>query len=315
MSAYVELLPPGCGPDDPRWHELRRQGVSASEVAAVLGISPWQSPFSVYWQKVNGWATDGDEIMNTGSHLEASIAEWWAGRHPDVVVRPAGLYASAERPWQLATPDRLVRTYARPGVTVLSAVLECKWVVYSWDGWGTPGTDQIPVYYRAQVLQQIDVMGVDLAHVAALGPDGFREYGPIRRDEKDLRVMRASGEAFMRRIKNGDAPDLDAHHATLSTLRALHPSVGDYDVEVPVELAEGYRRARALRTHADKLVDAYEARIRAAIGDGRRAVCGGRLVASRSVYEQSGDTAELTALEGDWPTVDRLNPGRAGSYE
>jgi hypothetical protein len=61
-------------------------------------------------------------------------------------------------------------------------------------------------------------------------------------------------------------------------------------------------------------VDRYEARIREAIGDGRRAECNGKLVASRSVYDQSGDTAELSALDGDWPTVNRLNPGRSASY-
>jgi hypothetical protein len=126
--------------------------------------------------------------------------------------------------------------------------------------------------------------------------------------------MREAGARLMARLAADDAPPLDGHSATIATLKTLHPTVQDITVDVPVELAEGYRRARALRRRADALVDRYEARLRAAIGDGRRAMCGGRLVASRSVYDQSGDSAELTALEADWPTTDRLNPGRAASY-
>jgi predicted phage-related endonuclease len=28
------------------WHEARRSRLGGSEIAAVLGLSPWQSPFS-----------------------------------------------------------------------------------------------------------------------------------------------------------------------------------------------------------------------------------------------------------------------------
>lgn len=348
MTAAVELLPPAeATPDSERWHELRRAGITASEIAAVLGISPWQSAFGLYWAKANGWRTDDNEIMSTGRHLEDAIADWWmAEQDPleNLVAARAGLYAHPDRPYQLATPDRLIhevcpccsdgrcscglygncsdcRNTGLGGPA--HALLECKWVAYSWDGWGEPGTDAVPVYYRAQCLWQLDVLGVDEVHVAALGPGGFRAYGPIRRDEKDLRVMRAAGAAFHARLQAGDPPDIDGHTATVAALKKLHPSVGDGPVEVPVVLAEGYRRARALRKAADGHVDRYEARLRAALGDTyARAECGGRLVASRSVY----DTAriDVTALRKDLPevaeqytaksTTDRLNPGRADSY-
>lgn len=339
----VELLPPGAGPEDDRWHELRRAGVTASEIAAVLGISPWESAFSLYWRKVNAWRTDDNEFTSAGRHLEDAIADWWfAACDPleNVVPGPAGLYAHPERPWQLATPDRLIQMpcdwcdaagerldprtgdyedcqgcggTAAAGPPV--ALLECKWVAYSWDGWGEPGTDEIPVYYRAQALWQLDVLGVDEVHFAVLGPGGFRAYGPVRRDEADLEVMRKAGAEFFARLESGDAPDLDGHSATISALRKLHPSVGEGDVEVGVELAEAYRQARADKKDAEARVDHCEAQIRAALGSTyNRAVVGKKLVASRSVYDQSGDSAELTALEDDWPVVDRLNPGRATSY-
>ena len=60
--------------------------------------------------------------------------------------------------------------------------------------------------------------------------------------------------------------------------------------------------------------DRYEARARATLGNARRLVCNKHLVCSRSIYDQSGDTAELLALDGEESTVDRLNPGRTASY-
>lgn len=326
MSAVL-LCPPGT--DEAAWLEARRAGIGASEIAAVLGISPYASPFSLYWSKVNGWEIEDTEDMEAGRRLENAIADWAADvidPNEQLVIHPAGLYGSTERPWQIATPDRLIcdgqlhddpfpgdPTYEHEHPTCnVMAVLEVKHP-YSWDGFGEDGTDEIPVYFRTQLLQQIDVMEVDEGYLAAYCNHQLRVYR-IRRDPKDIATMRAAGAAFWQRLVDGVVPDVDSHSATASTLRRLHPSVEDIDVDVPVALAEGYRRARALRARIEKTVDRYEARIRAAIGDGRRAMCNGKLVASRSVYDQSGDTAELGALDGDWPTVNRLNPGRSASY-
>lgn len=333
MAAVMLVGPDEVAARSPEWLAARRLGVSASDIAAVLGLSPWQSPFSLYWSKVNGWEADENPDMYTGRMVEPAVASWFAHEHAELMVRPGGFYASSVRPWQLVTPDRLLyvpcigcdgtgrdKFVGMPicpdcdgcGVkhgTEPVAVLECKWVAYSWDGWGEPGTDDVPIYYRTQVLQAIDVMGVDEGHLAALGPDGFRSY-LIHRDEKDLRVMREAGRRFHERLLAGEPPPLDdAHTATLRTLKRLHPSIDPDvdDAQVDVDLAEGYRRARAARARAESLVDRYEIRLREAIGDGRRAMCNNRLVASRSVYD-------VKPHWRDGHTVDRLNPGRAVSY-
>lgn len=335
MPDPIELLPPGTGPHDERWHELRRAGVTASEIAAVMGLSKWDSPFSLYWKKVNGWATEDSDVMSTGRHLEPSIADWWfAECDPleNVVPGRAGLYAHPERPWQLATPDRLIqlpcdwcdaageRVDPRTGDYVDCqgcggtaaagppiALLECKWVAHSWDGWGEQDTDDIPVYYRAQCQWQLDVLGVDEVFVAALGPGGFRAYR-VQRDETDLKLMRAAGAAFHQRLVEQDPPDLDSHSATLGALKRLHPSVGDGEVSVTADLAEEYRQARTAKKAAEVRVDACEVLIRAALGsEFNRAVCNGKSVASRSVFDRKGFYVEPT-------TIDKLTPGRAESY-
>jgi putative phage-type endonuclease len=336
-SAYVELLTPKqATPDNPQWHKLRREGVSASEIAAVVGISPWESPFSLYWSKVNDWHQAENAYMSAGKRAESVIADWYADEHPEVVVRRSGLYANAERPWQLATPDRLVYRLCSTcggsallgeldgdglgfcpscadGTGDLVVLLECKYEVYSWDGWGEDGTDDIPVHYRAQALWQLDVMGVDEVHVAAWHGADFRCYR-VRRDEKDLRIMRAAAQRFLDQLAAGEPPDINSHTATVGALKRIHPSIEDRDIEVTAEFAEGYRRARQLARRTENVLDRYEARARELLGNGRRLVCNGHLVCSRSIYDQSGSMVELDSLDADPPTVDRLNPGRATSY-
>jgi hypothetical protein len=74
----VELLPPAeAVHGNERWYELRRAGVTASEIAALMGISPYESPFNLYWSKVNDWRWDGNEYTSAGRHLEDAIADWW----------------------------------------------------------------------------------------------------------------------------------------------------------------------------------------------------------------------------------------------
>lgn len=298
--------------DREAWLAARREGIGASEIAAVMGISPWESPFSIFWRKRNGWDIAPTEIMETGTRLEPAIADWWAHEAMedgwDVV--PGGLYQHDDREWQLATPDRLVIAgdvlcvcdYGVPKPCTCDdpfAVLECKWVAHSWDGWGEPGTDEIPVHYRAQVLWQCDVMDLTEWHVAALGPGGFRAYhGEV--DEDELKLMRAAGAEFMRRLAEDYPPPLDSHSATLATLKRLHPDLEDVEVEVSLAASHEYLEACASLRIAETRKDAAEIRLRAEMGNARRAVFDGERVTTRVISEIAESTRLVKAHRRDY---------------
>lgn len=286
------------------WHEARRKGIGASEIAAVLGISPWESPFSLYWRKANGWEANLSAEMEWGTRLESAIAAKYADVHPEFSVQPTGLVHGVE-PWMLATPDRVLFDAENWQVAPTSyaiGALELK-TGHRDDGWGEPGTAEIPVHYRAQAQWQMLVLDVQWVDVAVLvGGSDYREYSVLR-DERDIAVMVEAGRRFMARLESGDPPPLDDHYATLVTVKRLHPDLDDMDVEVDRAVATGYRRACEMERKAKSAKARYEILVRDQMGRARRATSGGAFVASRSIYT----VAEHSVREH---SVDRLNPPR-----
>lgn len=132
MTAKL-ILPHDAERDE--WLEARRAGVTASEVAAVLGLSKYESPRSLYHRK-RGEIPDEDDndAMKWGRRLEAPIADEFADRHPELTAELGGLYVNLDRTWQMATPDRLLYEY--DGVVDVEVLCGCEMHI---DGMPAPG--------------------------------------------------------------------------------------------------------------------------------------------------------------------------------
>lgn len=300
MTAKL-ILPHDAPPAE--WLEARRAGVTASEIAALMGISPYESPLSLYHRKIGDLGEQPDtDAMSLGRYLESWVAGWFEQRHPEFLLGPSGLYANTDRPWQLATPDRPLYERAHvDGSAHEGAVstLECK-TDASYDGWGDDGSDDIPAHYRAQTLWQMDVLGLSEVRVACLFLHSrtVREYVIARDDqaERDLELMRHEAETFLHRLDQGDPPPVDSHPATTDTLKALHPDVDDVAAYIPKTLAEDYQRARRSHARAEKRKKLIENRMRDRMGRARYAFHGDQQIATRSVFpRQSVDTKRLKA--------------------
>lgn len=324
----AELIP---AKDEAEWLAARRQGITASEIAVVMGLSSWSSPYALYHQKLGILPPVEDSpAMERGRVLEPYIAGKFAQAHEDDFLLFGDgrqLFAHDERKWQLATPDRLIADDMRfdfDGDDVIEvfepvAVAEFK-TASSMDEWGEPGTDEIPVHYRAQVLWQMDVMGVHKAHVAVLdiGRWQVREYviehgsTPEEADGDDasecdiccdILMMRDAGREFLGRIGRQDPPDVDWRPATAYALKQLHPSLEARNVVVPGSLAKRYRAACKAVKSAEQRKRLAENLLRARMGTAQAAYDGatGQVLATRQVYDVAAKTIERKAF-----TVDKL---------
>ena len=69
-------------PGSPQWHEQRRAALGGSEIAAVLGLSPFESKFAL-WHRKAGLTEPIDDSpeMEWGRRLEAAIRDKWLDDH------------------------------------------------------------------------------------------------------------------------------------------------------------------------------------------------------------------------------------------
>lgn len=271
----TEIMPPDAY-RTPEWYEARQATISASEIAAVMGLSPWMSPFDLWWLKRTGDDSNGETSgMRRGLRLESLVLDDFRDAHPEFCVMPAGLILNNERPWQACTPDGLVYeepyAYADPDEDKEPVgVIEAKT-----DGdasaWGEEGTDEIPVKYRCQVLWQMDALGLNVAYVPMWLGTNYREY-VVEFHEADVMLMRAEAEKFLTSVREDRQPDIDGHVATGRRLKRLHPELVDDEISVPLTVVRQYQAARRLKKAAEERMRLAENRVRAALGPASHAV-------------------------------------------
>lgn len=288
MSAAAELVG-HFEPGSPEWHAARADGLGGSEIAAVLGLSPFESRFSLWHRKTGlAGAVEETEQMRAGRYFENGIAQWFADEHPKLRVRRTGTWRNRERPWQIANPDRI--STGPDG----REVVEIK-NVYDADGWGEPGTDEVPVYYRAQVLWYLDVLGLSRARFAiAVAGCAFREY-VVNYSAAEAAILRREGAEFLRTVRESERPSIDEHGETYQVIREMHPDIDPAQVEIPAAIAAQFRTAHATYSAAKAEKQAATSAVADAMGTARRAFCDGEQIAMRQA--RGGGTPFVVATK------------------
>ena len=285
-------------PGSDEWHAARANGLGGSEIGAVLGLSPYDSMFSLYHRKKGMLADKAvNAQMSWGTRLEPVIAAKFLEDHPEYIPCGSSTYRHADRPWQIANPDLLLEPdhdchLVCEGDVLPPALLEVKTAMFA-DEWGPAGSDVIPARYRCQVLWYLDVMGLDLGYVAVLisGSD-YREY-TIRPEPGEIEYIRDAGAAFMLRLNDDSRPDIDSHSQTFTAIREMHPEISGNDVELDRPLAYDYCAARRDLDAAKAEEYRTKSLVSDALGDGRRATYLGKTIATRQA--KAGGTPYLVA--------------------
>lgn len=270
MSAYTEIV----AYDAPReeWLAARQTGIGSSDMAGVLGQSNWQSPYSVWFSKVGTIIDEApSEQMLWGIRLEPVICEaWW--EKTGVPIKRVGLCRNAERPWQIATPDRL---------TGDGGLLETKNVnafnADEWDG------DTIPLKYLIQVTHQMDTLGVNHGYLAVLIGGAELLTFEVTPDPSIVGVIRERGAAFWELVKAQTPPETDGSDATTKALKARWvPSDGEVAVLDPswLERIDWRVHHKAEIAENEAACKETENALRAALGSATHAVINGAVVAT-----------------------------------
>lgn len=282
MTVTVQPAPTVLGhftPGSPEWHAARAQGVGGSEIAAVIGLSPYESRFSL-WHRKQGLVSPVEENpqMYWGTRLEPAICDEFALRRPTWRVTPSPTFAGPGRPWQIANPDRLIVDQFGAPVEVFEAK-----TARDDEGWGEEGTDEIPVHYRCQCLWYLDTLGLTTCHLGVLiAGSEYREY-QVTYDADEAMILREAGERFVRTVLDGERPNIDGHSATYQAIRELPDGLDDYHVEISPDLRDRFHAAQDASWAAEDELTECKSRLLDAIGTGRRANVDAKRVATRTV--------------------------------
>jgi putative phage-type endonuclease len=260
--------------------------VSASKVAAIVGLSPWESPRSV-WHLLRGEVPSDDgrngAAKSRGQYLENGILDWWAHQHPE---RSAGRrqYYRTLGDWAAATPDLYSAfAYDDEGRKYRDPVVVDAKTSRDDDAWGVPGTDEVPAYYAAQMQWQMHVTGARRGYIALLTSRlDLREY-VIEYDATTAQGLERICREFWDSTRDVNAaPPVDDSVATFQTLKRLHP---DIDATAAVELDEDTARQFVAATTGLKAAEAADRLARSTaldlMGDARLATYDGAVIARR----------------------------------
>lgn len=154
--------------DTPEWLEERRKSLGASEVAAVMGLSPWNTPLDIYKSK-QGIDTDFDPVLSMIGHESEAIVARWIEEYSGIGLKlESGFMArSTLQPYLHASFDRIVQ---EPEFLTIQIKTAHQYSAHKWD-------EGIPTDIRIQVQAEMFVAGTHKALVVVwIGGRQFRSF-------------------------------------------------------------------------------------------------------------------------------------------
>jgi putative phage-type endonuclease len=255
------------------WHEWRREGIGGSDIAALVGLSKYASPTSLFYEKtgqVEGDRTD-TERQRIGRRMEQVLAQEFTDRTGLYCIRQQTLWSHPDYPFARCTVDAIANDTEDPDdfhdTTNLGTVQ------FKTDGrFGWP--DGVPPNIRAQCVWEMGVTGLSMSWLVVMFA-GFRvEVFELPLDDdaaSDWRFMLDAASRFWtHHVLTGDPPPVDDHPATTEALEAVHePDPGsllDADDDTR-RLVDAVRIAQQQTKAAKAVEDTLRNELRAVLGD------------------------------------------------
>ena len=284
------------------WVEKRKGKISASNVAAILGLKPFGKTPIDAWQQIMGYAPPAPDkpAFRMGRKVESVIAELYAEEAGVELVTLKDPMIHPLLPWLCGTPDRLILGQPKG--------LEIKNVgQHMARGWGEPGTDEIPDYYLTQVAIYMAITGYDAFDVVASLAGAYPVVYPVCRDEElENKILKALDEWYVLHIAGNTPPEPDGTSNYTEYLKHRWPRnekpLRTADPMIELAMAN-LDEARRDCNEAEERKALYENTIKAYIGDadGVQGGCGSitwKAAKDSKKVDYEGITSLLFKLSG-----------------
>lgn len=283
------------------WLSLRAiLGIGGSEVAPILGISQYETPFSIWKKKVSDEINlDENDYMTFGTVVEPAIIAWYNKRTKNNAIKDTFIRIHPEHDCLFVNLDGII---SEDGKEI--GLVECKSTSYrnfmSWENNEEDCVQGIPLYQYCQCMHELSITGLPWVDLAVLITD--RRQLKIKRIERDNEYIQKQNEALVKwwnhYVANMIAPELVA-----SEIALLDPATGSFIEadEETVTLIDQYKEASENFKIAEKKKDSLKDQIIVKIGDKENLVSGGNIVAT--FKSQNRTTLQTDLIKKQEPDI------------
>ena len=243
-------------------------GMSRSDAAAILGISRFATPYTVWADKTGRLPPAEDtEAARQGRDLEEYVARRWTEATGRRVGKVNAMLYNQAYPFAHADVDRRVIGE--------NAGLECK-TTSSISLKKFRGVE-FPEQYYVQCVHYLAVTGWDRWYLAVLVLGREFLHYTLERDQAEIDALMGAERDFWLLVENDTPPGMDGNELTSSALREVYEATDRGDV---VDLQERemllleYRRLLAVRTENERRIRQIKQTLMQDLGGAEEGRCG-----------------------------------------
>jgi len=284
--------------DQDDWLKARGSGIGGSEIAAILGKSPWNSARQIWLTKTGQFSESEkkpqSEQARWGNVLETTIADEWAKRENRNYINIPVILRDDAHPFMFANIDGFTLSEDR---TQVEGILEIKTTsAFNKDAWET---GPVPEYYMCQANWYCTITGLPAFDIVCLigGQKLVGYHFPV--DQELCREMRKGAEYFWNEnVQKMIEPEAQASDMdTLKELEHTEESIVIEDEGVE-NVAEMYIQLRDKIGQLSKVKDALYAQLFAALGTASSALT---LTHTISIAKSERRNCDLLKLQQEYP--------------
>lgn len=205
------------------WLRHRQRSIGGSDAAAIVGLSAYVSPYTVWADKLGKIPPSEDnEAMRQGRDLEQYVAERFAEATGKKVRRENNILINPDFPFAHANVDRIVIGE--------DAGLECK--TTNQLNLKKFKNGEFPDHYYVQCMHYMMVTGCSKWYLAVLVLGREFLWFEIERDEEEIAALAKSEQEFWKCVEQGVPPAADGSKSTTDTIQTMFPDSSESSVSL-----------------------------------------------------------------------------------
>lgn len=284
------------------WLEYRKGGIGSSEVATIVGLNPYETPYQLWRRKIGLDAPKAETFaMKAGHYLEDAVARFWQDETGKQIIKHSAgdwIIRNNDKQFVQVSPDRTYWLDVTSRSNKNKGILECKTTQKT--------IDEIPKHWFCQVQYQLgsaELQQGSIAWLTAGREFGYRDltlvpdfYGWLVEEVEKFWVDNVLGKL---------EPD---SQSVQDVLLKYNKHTDGKTIEVGDDVMQAYNKLKTVReeiSELDKQREELEAKLKMGFGDAEAISYGGTILATWKASKES-EKVDMKALQSDHPDIVKL---------